>query len=128
MPLQNEDDEEEIIVALKMTNREVDGVAVVAMDGRIVLGEESNALREKVKSLLAEGKKKIILNMDNITFIDSAGLGTLVASHHSAKNQGASVRLCHLGSKFQEVLQITKLLTVFEVSDTEAAAVASFKN
>ncbi len=127
MPLQNEDDEEEIIVALKMTNREVDGVAVVAMDGRIVLGEESNALREKVKSLLAEGKKQIILNMDNITFIDSAGLGTLVASHHSAKNQGASVRLCHLGSKFQEVLQITKLLTVFEVSDTEAAAVASFK-
>jgi anti-sigma B factor antagonist len=127
VPPQNERDEEEIIVALKMTNREVDGVAVVAMDGRIVLGEESNALREKVKSLLAEGKKQIILNMDNITFIDSAGLGTLVASHHSAKNQGASVRLCHLGSKFQEVLQITKLLTVFEVSDTEAAAVASFK-
>jgi len=113
-------------VALKMTNREVDGVSVVALDGRIVLGEESNALREKVKSLLAGGKKKIVLNMDNITFIDSAGLGTLVASHHSAKSQGASLRLCHLGSKFQEVLQITKLLTVFEVFDTEAVAVASF--
>jgi anti-sigma B factor antagonist len=76
--------------------------------------------------LLAEGKKKIVLNMDNITFIDSAGLGTLVASHHTAKKEGASLRLCHLGSKFQEVLQITKLLTVFDVSDTEAAAVASF--
>src|SRR5712692_3111248 len=63
-----------------MTNREVDGVSVVALDGRIVLGEESNALREKVKSLIAEGKKKIVLNMDNITFIDSAGLGTLVAA------------------------------------------------
>jgi len=79
-------------VALKMTNREVDGVSVVALDGRIVLGEESNALREKVKGLLAEGKKKIVLNMDNITFIDSAGLGTLVAAHHSAKGQGASLR------------------------------------
>ncbi len=88
-----------------MTNREVDGVSVVALDGRIVLGEESNALREKVKSLIAEGKKKIVLNMDNITFIDSAGLGTLVAA---------------------EVLQITKLLTVFDVYNSEAEAVASF--
>jgi anti-sigma B factor antagonist len=123
---ERKEDEEDTNVALKMTNREVDGVAVVALDGRIVLGEESNALREKVKSLIAEGKKKVVLNMDNITFIDSAGLGTLVAAHHSAKSQGASLRLCHLGSKFQEVLQITKLLTVFEVYDTEAAAVSSF--
>jgi len=109
-----------------MTNREVNGVSVVELNGRIVLGEESNALREKLKSLIAEGKKKIVLNMDNIKYIDSSGLGTLVAAHCSAKAQGTSLRLCHLGSKFQEVLQITKLLTVFEVCDTEAAAVASF--
>jgi len=102
-----------------MTNREVDGVSVVALD-------ESNALREKVKGLINSGKKKIVLNMDNITFIDSAGLGTLVAAHHSAKSQGAGLRLCHLGSKFQEVLQITKLMTVFDVYNTEAEAVASF--
>jgi anti-sigma B factor antagonist len=121
-------DEEETNVALKITNREVKGVSVVALDGRIVLGEESNALREKLKSLIAEGKKKIVLDMDNIKYIDSSGLGTLVAAHCSAKIQGASLRLCHLGSKFQEVLQITKLLTVFEVCDTEAAAVASFSN
>jgi anti-sigma B factor antagonist len=119
-------DEEEINVALKMTDREVDGVSVVALDGRIVLGEESNALREKVKGLIAQGKKKLVLNMANITFIDSAGLGTLVAAHHSAKGQGASLRLCHLGSKFQEVLQITKLLTIFDVFNSEAEAVASF--
>jgi len=119
-------DEEENNVALKMTNREVDGVSVVALDGRIVLGEESNALREKVKGLIAEGKKKIVLNMDNVTFIDSAGLGTLVAAHHSVKSQGAALRLCHLGSKFQEVLQITKLLTVFDVFNTEAEAIRSF--
>jgi anti-sigma B factor antagonist len=109
-----------------MTNREVDGVSVVALDGRIVLGEESNALREKVKSLIAEGKKKVVLNMANITFIDSAGLGTLVAAHHSAKSQGAALKLAHLGAKFQEVLQITKLLTVFDVYNTEAEAVSSF--
>jgi anti-sigma B factor antagonist len=114
-------------VALKMTAREVDGVTVIAMDGRIVLGEESNALRENLKALVTEGKKKVVLNMDNITFIDSAGLGTLVAAHHSAKNQGASLRLCHLGTKFQEVLQITKLMTIFEVYNTEAEAVTSFK-
>jgi len=119
-------DQEEINVALKMTAREVDGVTVIAMDGRIVLGEESNALREKVKSLIAEGKKKIVLNMDNITFIDSAGLGTLVSAHHSAKAQGSSLRLCHLGTKFTEVLQITKLMTIFDVYNTEAEAVASF--
>jgi anti-sigma B factor antagonist len=118
--------EEEITVALKMTYREVDGVSVVALDGRIVLGEESNALREKVKSLIAEGKKKIVLNMANVTFIDSAGLGTLVAAHHSAKSQGAALKLAHLGAKFQEVLQITKLLTVFDVYNTEAEAVGSF--
>src|SRR5436190_21108043 len=109
-----------------MTYREVNGVSVVALDGRIVLGEESNALREKVKSLIAEGKKKIVLNMDNVTFIDSAGLGTLVAAHHSVKTQGASLRLCHLGSKFQEVLLLTKFRTVFDVYKTEAEAVASF--
>ena len=113
-------------MALKLTNREVDGISVVALEGRIVLGEESNALREKVKSLLAGGKKNIVLNMDNVTYIDSAGLGTLVASHHSAKTQGAALKLSNLGSKFQEVLQVTKLLTVFDVYDSETAAVRSF--
>ena len=113
-------------MTLKLTSHEVDGVSVVALDGRIVLGEESTALREKFKSLIAAGKQKIVMNMDNVTYIDSAGLGTLIAAHVSAKTQGASVRLCHLGKKFHEVLQITKLLTVFDVYDTQAAAVSSF--
>ena len=113
-------------MALKMTDRVVDGVAVVAMEGRIVLGEESVALREKVKSLLASGQKKILLNMENVTYIDSSGLGALVASHTSARSQGASLKLCNLGSKFQEILLVTKLVTVFEVYPTEAAAIASF--
>jgi anti-sigma B factor antagonist len=115
-------------MSLKMTNSEVDGVSVVELDGRIVLGEESNSLREKLKSLIAEGKKKIVLNMADIKYIDSAGLGTLVAAHLSAKTQDASVRLCHLGNKFHDVLQMTRLLTIFDVYDTEAAAVSSFQS
>ena len=114
-------------MALKITSREVEGVAVLALEGRIVLGEESNALRENVKKLLAENKKDLVLNMSNVTYIDSAGLGTLVAAHHSARSQGAALKLSNLGSKFQEVLQVTRLLTVFEVFDSEAAAVRSFK-
>ena len=113
-------------MTLKLTSHDVDRVSVVALDGRIVLGEESTILREKLKGLIAAGKQKMVLNMDNVTYIDSAGLGTLIAAHVSAKNKGASVRLCHLGKKFHEVLQITKLLTVFEVFNTEAEAVASF--
>lgn len=113
-------------MALKINSREVDGVTVLGLEGRIVLGEESNSLRETVKGLLAAGKKKIVLNMDRVTYIDSSGLGTLVASHHSARSQGASLKLSNLGSRFQEILQVTKLLTVFEVYDSEAAAIHSF--
>src|SRR5258708_3205620 len=111
---------------MKMTDREVDGAFVLALDGRIVLGDESQALRVKLKSLIAEGKKKIVLNVDNIRYIDSAGLGILVGADVSAETQGASVKLRNLGSRFREVLQITKLLTVFDVYNTEAAATASF--
>ena len=113
-------------MALNMVNSEVDGTSVVTLNGRIVLGEESQALREKLKSLIAEGKKKIVLNMDNIKYVDSAGLGIRVAAHMCAKVQGTSLILSNLGTKFQEILQITKLVTVFQVFNTEAAAVASF--
>ena len=94
-------------MALRMTDQEVNGVTVLEIEGRIVLGEESNAFREKVKSLLAAGKKKIVLNLANVGYIDSAGLGTLVAT-------------------FKEVLQVTKLMTVFDTYDSEALAVQSF--
>ena len=110
-------------MALGITHRDVDRVAVVLLDGRIVLGEETKAFREKVKSLLAEGKKNILLDFRNISFIDSAGLDALVKAYSSAKSAGAALRLCNVGSKFRELLQITKLCTVFEVSDSEAEAV-----
>jgi len=113
-------------MSVTMKNSEVDGVTVVELEGRIVMGDESSSLREKLKSLIGAGKKKIVLNMANINYIDSAGLGTLVAAHVNAKSQGASVRLCNLGQKFHEVMQLTRLLTVFDVYDTQAAAVSSF--
>ena len=111
---------------MNITNKEIDGVSVVALNGRIVLGEESTALREKVKSLLGAGKKRIVLDMSNVTYIDSAGLGILVAAHVSAKKQGAALHLSNLGNKFHDVLQITRLLTVFSVFDTEAEAIKRF--
>ena len=110
-------------MALKIIAREKDVVVVLDLDGRIVLGEESGTFRETVKGLLAEGKKKIVLNMSNVTQIDSSGLGTLVAAHSSAKAAGASLRLSNLGARFNELLQVTKLYTVFDVSETEADAV-----
>ena len=83
---------------LKITNREVDGVTVLALDGRIVLGEETSTLREKVKSLLGEGKKNIVLNLNNVTLIDSSGLGALVAFVRQLSEAGpAHSEQAHLG-------------------------------
>jgi len=113
-------------VALRMTDRQVGDVDVLDIEGRIVLGDESNSFREKVKALLAAGKKKVILNLAQVSYIDSAGLGTLVSTFHSAKSQGATLKLVNLGAKFKEVLQVTKLMTVFDTYDNEAAAIASF--
>jgi anti-sigma B factor antagonist len=113
-------------VALRMSDRDVSGVTVIEIEGRIVLGEESNSFREKVKSLLAAGKKKIVLNLANVSYIDSAGLGTLVATFHSARSQGATLKLANLGQKFKEVLQVTKLMTVFDTYENETEAINSF--
>src|ERR1700739_1057196 len=114
-------------MALKLATHEVDGVTVLVLDGRIVLGEETSKLRETVKNLVSEGKKKLVLDMKNVTMIDSSGLGALVAAYSSAKSVGASVRLCNLGAHFNQLLQITKLLTIFEVCTIEQDAVRSFE-
>ena len=110
-----------------ITNKDVDGVSVVSFNGRIVLGPESAALRERVKSLLVEDRKKIVLNMSSVNYIDSSGLGMLVALHVSARGQGAEVHLSNLGNKVHDVLQLTRLLTVFSVYDTEAEAIRAFR-
>lgn len=114
-------------MTLTITTREKDGVAIVDLNGKIVLGEESNALREQVKQLLAANKKKILLNLEKVSFIDSAGVGTLVAAFTSTKAQEGELKLVNLTKKFRETLQITRLLTVFEAYDSEAEALASFQ-
>ncbi|HXY15911.1 MAG TPA: STAS domain-containing protein [Terriglobales bacterium] len=113
-------------MALRITDRDVNGVSVLDMDGRIVLGEESNALRERFKALMAAGKKRIVLNLANVTYIDSAGLGTLVAIFNNARSQGSTLKLANLGSKSKEVMQLARLMTFFEIFDSDSAAVASF--
>jgi len=113
-------------MALKITEQEANGVTTVALDGRVVLGEESNAFRDKMNQLLAAGKKNIVLDVRNVTYIDSAGVGALAAVYHSANAKGATLKLANLGSRFKEILQVTRLLTIFETYDSDAAAAASF--
>lgn len=110
---------------LNIVNKQIGDVSVVTLKGRIVLGEESSALRERIKSQVGDGKKKIVLNMADVTYIDSAGLGTLVAAQVNAKKQGTALLLSDLGNKFYEVLQVTRLLTVFNVYPTQAEAISS---
>ena len=99
-------------MTMTIVNREANNVSVLALDGRIVLGEESNRLRETLKSLIAAGKETLVLNMGQVKYIDSAGLGILVAMHLSAKNKGTALYLCNLGQKFHEMLQIRYTMEV----------------
>jgi len=111
---------------LKMSSRNVDGVLVVDCNGRIVFGDESAALRENVRKIL-EQDKQVVLNLGGINYIDSGGLGTLVALYTTARNAGGAVKLANLTQRVGDLLQVTKLLTVFDVYESEAQAVQSFR-
>ena len=111
---------------LKIATRDVDGVTVVSCSGRIVFGDEATALRDTLKSVL-ESSRQILLNLSGVSYIDSGGLGTLVGVYSSARNGGADIKLTGLGQKLRDVLQITKLVTVFEVYDTEQQAISAFR-
>jgi len=113
---------------LKLNTRTLDdGIIVVDCAGRIVFGEESSELRDSIKALLAAGGRRIVLNLAEATYIDSGGLGTLVALYTTAQNAGASIKLANLTRRVGDVLQVTKLLTVFDVYDTEGEAVQSLR-
>jgi anti-sigma B factor antagonist len=114
-------------MALNAKVREVGDIAIVDLNGKITLGESTGILRDELKSLLAQGKKNIILNLNGVTYVDSAGLGELVGAFTTAANQGGSVKLLNLQSKLQDLLTITKLHTVFSSFDNEQAALASFR-
>ena len=110
---------------VKLSSRIVDGVLVIECNGRIVFGEEAAALRETVKGALGQSKQ-IVLNLHNVSYIDSGGLGTLVGLYSSARGAGGDVKLAELSQRVGQLLQVTKLVTVFETFDTEQAAVKSF--
>lgn len=113
-------------MSMKASIRQVDGVSIVDLSGRIMLGEGSVQLRDTARDLLSKGKKNILFNLADVTYIDSSGLGELVSAYTTVRNQGGNLKLLHLTRKVHDLLQITKLYTVFEVFDDEAAAVASF--
>ena len=113
-------------MALNVVEKEVSGVTVLQLIGRVTLGEESNQLRNKLKDTLSQGKTRLVLDLGEVTYIDSAGLGTLVSGFTSAQNQGANLKLANLTKRFNEQLNITKLVTVFDVYDNVQDAVKSF--
>jgi anti-sigma B factor antagonist len=111
-------------VTMKTSTRQVDGVTIVDCSGRITLGEGSVILRDTVRDLLAKGQKKILLG--EVTYIDSSGIGELVSAFTTARKEGGELKLLKLTKKVHDLLQITKLYTVFDVKDDETVAVKSF--
>ena len=114
-------------MSMKATVRQVEGVVVVDLSGRIKLGEGSSVLRDTVKDLLSKGHKNILLNLGDVNYIDSSGIGELVAAFTSVRNQGGELKLLNLTRKIHDLLQITKLYTVFDVRDDEAEAISAFR-
>ena len=115
-------------MSIKATTRQVRGVTIVDLSGQIKLGEGSSVLRDTVKDLIGKGRKNILLNLGDVNYIDSSGIGELVSAFTSVRNQGGELKLLHLTKKVHDLLQITKLYTVFHVLDDEGAAVAAFSS
>ena len=110
---------------LKLIVRNLDGIAIVDATGRIVFGDESASLRDTVKRVISENKR-IVLNLGEVTYIDSGGLGTLVSLYTTARSAGGTIKLASLTKRVGDLLQVTKLLTVFDVFDNEKQALDSF--
>ena len=113
-------------MTMKSSTRQVDGVTIVDLSGRITLGEGSTMLRDIVRDMIAKGNKKILLNLGDVTYIDSSGIGELVSAFTTVRNGGGELKLLNLTKKVHDLLQITKLYTVFDIKDDEAAAIQSF--
>lgn len=113
-------------MTLKIESRVVDGVTVVSCSGRLVFGDESGALREYLKKTLTS-TRQVVLNLTGVSYLDSGGLGTLVGVYSSARAGGADIKLTGIGPRLRDVLHITKLVTVFEVYESEQQAIAAFR-
>ena len=111
---------------MDIKERVVGGVSILDLSGKIVLGEGDMQVKERIRDLLADGQRRILLNLAEVNYIDSAGLGALISSYTTTKRDGGSLRLVNLTKRIQDLLAITKLITVFETFDNEAEALASF--
>lgn len=111
---------------MRLTTREVNGVTILDLGDRITLGEESRRLRDAVREIIAKGSNKIIVNLADVNYIDSSGLGELVSAFTAVKKAGGELKLLNVTKKISDLLVITKLVTVFDASDNETAAVSSF--
>jgi anti-sigma B factor antagonist len=113
-------------MSLKIDSREVAHVTILDIEGRIILGDEIHDLRDAIRNLIQQDKKKIILNLAGVDYIDSSGVGELVSSYTTVRNAGGELKLLNLTQKVQDVLYVTKLYTVFDIKDDEFHAVKSF--
>lgn len=113
-------------MSVKLNTRQVGDVSVVDVSGRITLGEGSSALRDCLRDLMAQNNKKILLNLSEVSYIDSSGIGELVSGFTSVANTGGTLKLLGLTKRVKDLLQITKLYTVFDVHEEEAHAIRSF--
>jgi len=113
-------------VSVKLTSRQVGDITVIDAAGRITLGEGASAFRDMIRALAAKGNKKILLNLSEVSYIDSSGIGEMVSGFTTVTNNGGQLKLVGLSKRVKDLLQITKLYTVFEAFDDEAEAVRSF--
>jgi anti-sigma B factor antagonist len=113
-------------VSVKLNTRQVGDVTVIDISGRITLGEGSSTLRDVLRELTAKGDQKILLNLGDVSYIDSSGIGELVSGFTTVANKGGTLKLLNLAKRVKDLLQITKLYTVFDVHEDEAHAVRSF--
>ncbi len=111
---------------MKAHTRQIEGITIVELSGRITLGEASAGLRETIAELVAQGNKKILLNLGEVTYIDSSGIGGLVSAFNLTRGQGGELKLVNLTHKVHDLLRMTKLDTLFDIQDDEATAIAAF--
>jgi anti-sigma B factor antagonist len=111
---------------MTIDTRNVNGITILELHGKVTIGEGSREIREKIRELLDSGNKDILLNLGDVSYVDSSGIGELVSSYTTVTNQGGQFKLLHLTKKIRELLAITKLLTVFDSYDDEETAVGSF--
>ncbi len=111
---------------MTIDTRSVNGITILELHGKVTIGEGSREIREKIRELLDSGNKDILLNLGDVSYVDSSGIGELVSSYTTVTNQGGQFKLLHLTKKIRELLAITKLLTVFDSYDDEETAVGSF--